>query len=117
MKVELNEMNKLVHLLADAKIDFEIQPRYDIPISSGCEIIPTFAIITRNNHGCMIVDAVCHPFSYGWHYHDKDHYVNLIEVMAHDEYAGVTNNDVIGYCTAEEAFDIFRKVWYMGTGN
>lgn len=112
-KVDLKEMNKLVHLLADAKIDFEIHPRLDALVSER-DIISTFSIVTRNNHGRMIVGAICNPFSYGWQYQQDDgRCVNLIEVMAHDEYAEVTDNDVVGYCTAEEAFEIFQKVWKM----
>ena len=87
------EMNKLIHLLADYGVPFEVQPM------TVCEEA-TFAIVCRSVDGSKVVDAVSHEtLSLGGR-------EGLIEVLGslNPDYP---NDDVIGYLTADQAYKFF----------
>jgi hypothetical protein len=83
----MTEMNKLVILLTQHNIPFEIKAWnfLDKPTWQICS--PSIADIK--------VDAVCHAGSYG---HEK----GLIEIMSQYE------DDVVGWLTADEALPYFQ---------
>ena len=85
------ELTKLVTLLAKANIPFEIYP-FTIGHS------PTFLVASPNAEN-RVIDAVCHEYSYGGN-------KGLLEVMADSI---VEYDDVLGYLTAEEAFEHFVR--------
>lgn len=87
----MNEINKLVCLLAKANIAFELCP---FPIGGEC----TLQICYPDKDTCK-VDAVSHQYSYG----GKD---GLIEVLGSVN-PDFPNYDVVGWLTAEEAFPYF----------
>lgn len=92
----MTEMGKLAALLTDSNLPFEV-----VNFEIGGESTPQ--IIAPNKEDFHI-DAVCHRGSYG---HER----GLLEVMAHDDYASITDYDVCGYLTAEEAFELFNNWW------
>ena len=94
------EMNKLIKLLAKNDIPFEVLS-FPFRISIGMEpeymdfgiqiFAPSFA-----DHK---IDAACHYGTYG--YED-----GLIEIMSEKQ------DDVVGWLTAEEAFEYFKEAVY-----
>lgn len=80
------EMYKLINLLIEAKIPFEVGENMDTP---------QVWYPSKKIHIC---DAICHRWSYG---HEK----GLLEIM------GLTTDpeDVEGYLTAEEVFKRIQK--------
>lgn len=83
----MTEMNKLVVLLVQHKIPFEIKA-FDIKDKPTWQICSPSIADTK-------VDAVCHEFSYG-------HHEGLIEIMSAFE------DDVVGWLTAEDALPYFQ---------
>ena len=90
----MNEMSKLVVILAKAGVNFEI-----CPFIIGEK--PTFKICSPNKEN-FEVDAVSHEYSYG----GPD---GLIEVMGTADEVNAPNEDVVGWLTAEEAAKYFLK--------
>jgi len=89
--MKTTEMNKLIVMLAKADIPFEIFP---FKVSDE----PAFLVASPNEKD-RVIDAVCHKFSYGGE-------EGFLEVMA----TGICEyDDVIGYLTAEQAFEYFVK--------
>lgn len=99
----MNEMNKLIVLLAKADIPFEVRA-IDIPPYRGAEENCSLQICCPDVEHRRI-DAVCHYASYGG---DKQ---GLIETMSD------LRPDVDGYLTANEAFQFFDDVWQDELGN
>ena len=87
------EMNKLIRLLVEEGIPFEVHPW----VING---EATFQIASPTKKDC-IVDAVCHHFSYGGE-------AGLIEVMGSAN-PNHPNDDVVGWLTAEKALIYFMK--------
>lgn len=90
----MTEMTKLAVLLAQAGIPFELHPWV-------MNDEPTIQIVSPSKDDCR-VDAVCHHFSYGGQ-------KGLLEVMGSAN-PNLENDDVVGWLTAEEAFEYFRKI-------
>lgn len=88
------EMTKLAVMLAKANIPFELHTW-----STCNEDCLQIASPSKEN---MVVDAVCHKFSYGGS-------SGLIEVMGSAN-KNLPNNDVVGWLTAEDAFQYFKEV-------
>lgn len=89
----VESLNKLIRLLAEANI-----PNWVVlPMSDKLN----FAIVMYDAEGNTIADAVSHEFSYG-----GDN--GLIEILGLDN-DGNKYDDVVGWLSAEEAFDIFNK--------
>lgn len=93
-KMITKEMNKLAFLLGQAKIPFEIYP-YCIGEMAY------FQICYPNKENCRI-DAVATQFTYGGR-------EGLIEILD-ETIEGEDGDGVIGWLTAEEAFDHFKEV-------
>lgn len=86
----MDNMTKLAVLLAKADIPFELRGRiYEVDTAS----VQIFAPSVDN---CLI-DAVCHHYSYGG---DK----GLLEILA------VGLDGVVGWLSAEEAFEYFERI-------
>ena len=90
----MNEMTKLACLLAKANIPFELYP---FTICGEASV----QIASPNKENC-VVDAVCHAFSYG----GKE---GLLEVLGSAN-PNLPNDDVVGWCTANEAFQYFAEM-------
>lgn len=90
----ITEMNKLIRLLVEEDIPFEVHPW----TTWNGEAV--FSICSPSRENC-VVDAVSHNFSYG----GED---GLIEVMgsANPDHP---NDDVVGWLTAEKALIYFLK--------
>lgn len=86
----MDNMTKLAALLAKADIPFELRG-----LTCG-NTSATVQICSPSANDC-IIDAICHHYSYGG---DQ----GLLEILA----AGL--DDVIGWLSAEEAFDYFEKI-------
>lgn len=91
-----NEMNILIKWLAKENIPFEV-----VPFLLDGE--PSIQICYPNMKHCLL-DAVSHKFSYGGP-------AGLIEMMGEGECEPLTDYDVKGWLTAEEAFVIFLKAF------
>ena len=90
------EMNKLIKLLVKADIPFEVLAYPFNPTDyEGNATDGGLQIFTPTMEGVK-VDAVCHFGTYGW----QD---GLIEILERDAM------DPIGWLTAEEAFEYFKK--------
>ena len=88
----MNEITKLAVLLAKENIPFELNAfMVDEPTVQIC-------FPDKKN---VIVDAVCHNFSYGGP-------EGLIEVLG-SRNVNNPNDDVVGWLTAEEAIVYFRE--------
>lgn len=87
----MNEMNKLIKLLVKADIPFEVRPFPSALQGYG----DTLQILSPTLENCKI-DAVSHQGSYGGTN-------GMIEIMSETEI------DVVGWLTAEEAVEYFRK--------
>ena len=85
------EINKLAQMLAKADIPFEI-------VAFIVDGEPTIQIASPNKKNC-VVDAVSHKFSYGGN-------EGLLEVLGSAN-PNCPNYDVVGWCTASEAFQYF----------
>ena len=98
MSINVNsEMNKLIHLLHENNIPFEV----------GAEIYHDEAVIqifSPSAEDCLL-DAVSHYYSYGGRR-------GLIELMGHGEGERITNYDVVGWLTAKEAIGYFTPIKY-----
>ena len=88
------EMTKLAVMLAKADIPFEIHTW-----AAGGEDCLQIASPSKEN---MKVDAICHAYSYG----GKS---GLIEVLGSVN-KDLPNDDVVGWLTAEDAFQYFKEV-------
>ena len=86
----MNELLKLVKLLAKADIPFEI-----FPFTLG-ENITTYQVCYPNKQDC-VCDAICHKYSYGYGQ-------GLLEIMG----LGADLDDVEGWLTAEQVFERIR---------
>jgi hypothetical protein len=89
---KMNELLKLVKLLAKADIPFEITP-----FTLG-EYIVSYQVCYPSKKDC-VCDAICHKYSYGYEQ-------GLLEIM------GLHNNpldDVEGWLTAEQVFERIRN--------
>lgn len=91
-----HEMNTLIRLLVNEGIPFEV-----VPIVLVDE--PSLQICYPNSNNC-ILDAVSHKFSYGGN-------KGLIELMGEGD---ITNYDVVGWLTANEALKYFKKAFHDG---
>lgn len=87
----MNELLKLVKLLAKADIPFEI-----FPFTLG-EYITTYQVCYPNKQDC-VCDAICHKYSYGYAQ-------GLLEIMG----LGADLDDVEGWLTAEQVFERIRN--------
>ena len=86
------EMYKLVNLLTQAKIPFEVG-----------EILGTLQVFYPQKKN-PICDAICHAGSYG-------HEEGLLEIM------GLVEGDSVeGYLTAEEVFERIKKNYEENSG-
>ena len=98
MSINVNsEMNKLIHLLHENNIPFEV----------GAGVYhsePTIQIFSPSAEDCLL-DAVSHYYSYGGQR-------GLIELMGHDAGERITNYDVVGWLTAKEAIGYFTPIKY-----
>ena len=98
MSINVNsEMNKLIHLLHENNIPFEV----------GAVIYhdePCVQIFSPSAKNCLI-DAVSHYYSYGGQF-------GSIELMGHGEGERITNYDVVGWLTAKEAIGYFTPIKY-----
>ena len=94
MRTPMNEMHRLVKMLVQEEIPFEIYAfhvaEYDGYDSETWQIVSPSKVNQR-------VDAICHQFSYG----GKD---GLIEIMSD------VQPDVVGWLEADEAIKYFREV-------
>ena len=90
----MNEMNKLVVILAKAGVEFEIGT---FIVGGGS----TFQICSPSKKNCK-VDAISHKYSYGGP-------EGLIEVLGTADEVNAPNDDVMGWLTAEEAAKYFFK--------
>ena len=88
----MNELLKLVKLLAKADIPFEIFP-FSIE-----KLTATFQVCYPNKEDC-VCDAICHKYSYGY---DQ----GLLEIMGLSE---DPCDDVEGWLTAEQVFERIRN--------
>lgn len=88
------EMNKLMKMLVKAGIPFEIRP---VDVLGE----PTLQICSPSVQDC-VVDAVCNACAYG----GKE---GLIEVLGSAN-PNLPNDDVVGWCTANEAFQYFAEM-------
>lgn len=109
MKLDFTQITKLVCLLAKEDIPFKLvagpiltHPGDDYP-NAGMQVV-----IEDEKFGGPIIDAVINCMSYG---HER----GLIEIMAHSLVSEVTNNDVIGWLTGEEAFEFMKKAYEQYT--
>lgn len=105
MKLDFTQITKLVCLLAKEDIPFELVAGPilthlgdDYP-TAGMQVI-----IKSEKYGRPIIDAVINCMSYG-------HEGGLIEIMAHGLVSEITNDDVIGWLTGEEAFEFMKKAY------
>ena len=87
----MNELLKLVKLLAKADIPFEI-----FPFTLGENSI-TYQVCYPNKQDCLC-DAICHKYSYG-------HEQGLLEIMGLNE---DPYDDVEGWLTAQQVFERIR---------
>lgn len=99
----MNEMNKLIKLLAKADIPFEVTahmfPDFEKK-KDDYEMKAWVQVVSPSVADCKI-DAIYHPGSYGY----KE---GLLEIMGPPtEECG---DGVVGYLTAEEALEHFRRV-------
>lgn len=97
----MTEMNKLIKLLAKADIPFEVRAIKTVDLDADwqggkVEYEATIQVCSPSIDDCKI-DAICHSGSYG-------HEQWLIEIMSKYE------EDVVGWLTAEQAFEYFKKV-------
>ena len=98
MSINVNsEMNKLIHLLHENHIPFEI----GTGIYHDEAAIQIFSPSAEN---CLI-DAISHYYSYGGRQ-------GLIELMGHGSGERITNYDVVGWLTAKEAIGYFTPIKY-----
>lgn len=88
------EINKLAVLLAKADIPFEI-------VAWVLDGEATIQIASPNKKNC-VVDAVSHKFSYGGN-------EGLLEVLGSAN-PNLPNEDVVGWCTADKAFQYFTEM-------
>lgn len=88
----MNELLKLVKLLAKADIPFEIYP-FTIE-----KFTATYQVCYPNKQDC-VCDAICHKYSYG-------HEQGLLEIMGLSE---APEDDVEGWLTAEQVFERIRN--------
>ena len=98
MNVTANkEMNKLIGLLSANGIPFEVAAR--VWHHEACIIICSPSV-----EECQL-DAVSHYYSYGGPQ-------GLIEIMGHGAGKRITNYDVVGWLTAQEAIGYFTPIKY-----
>lgn len=101
------EMTKLVSLIAKADIPFEIIGTDRTNCYDGSEYI-TYNICVPDSdtaqHCSGAIDAASADTTYGGRR-------GLIEVMGFRGCECITDNDVVGYLTAEEAFEYINKAW------
>lgn len=99
----MTEMNKLIKLLAKADIPFEVRGIKSVDLDADwkggkVEYEASIQIVSPSVDNWKI-DAICHSGSYG-------HEAGLIEIMsAYEE-----DDGVVGWLTAEGAFEYFKKV-------
>lgn len=86
MKERYNEILRLKGMLEKAKITFVFS-----------ELFGGYHIISPNNH-FIVCSVIEHDYSYG---REQD----LLEIMNRKQ------NDVLGYLTAENVFQIIEKHW------
>lgn len=101
----MTEMEKLQYMLKGARIPFDIVrretfiPRKKLGIFSyDGEVKDQIVAPDRNTHA---IDAICQYGSYGYQ-------EGLLEVMGPRTVCG-TSDGVVGYLTAEQAFELFEK--------
>ena len=99
--VTMNEMNKLIRLLVESKIQFEIRAIQTVDLTKPYDLQTgkyeteaSIQVCSPSIKGCKI-DAVCHSGSYGGG-------AGLLEVFNQEE------DDVAGWLSAEEAFEFFK---------
>lgn len=88
----MDELLKLIKLLAKANIPFEI-----FPFTIG-DYNTTYQVCYPNKQDC-ICDAICHKYSYGYEQ-------GLLEIMGLGK---LPEDDVEGWLTAEEVFKRIQK--------
>ncbi len=87
----MNEVIRLISLLAQAGVPFEVRKIF----------LGSIQVCFPNVENCTL-DAISHLGSYG----GKD---GLIEIMGDGENRDLTDYDVIGWLTAEEALNYFLE--------
>lgn len=101
------EMTKLVSIIAKADIPFEIIGTDRTNYYDGSEYI-TYNIIVPNSseadHYFGAIDAASSDTTYGGSQ-------GLIEIMGFRGCKCITDNDVVGYLTAEKAFEYIKEAW------
>ena len=101
------EMTKLISLIAKADIPFEIIGTDRISYYESGEYI-TYNISVPDSdtaqHCSGAIDAASSESTYGGR-------SGLIEVMGFRSCEAITDYDVIGYLTAEQAFEYIEKAW------
>lgn len=105
-------MDILVEELSKHGIPFVVRPRIDYDPVVRDKIILSNVVIVKDERGDVVIDAVCHPYSYGWD--DKTENGEnepSIEIMAHDHFSDITWDDVIGHLDGKEAFKYFYIAW------
>ena len=104
LMTKLNELYKLTFLLDENDIPFsKINKDWYDPKTH--EYVKSFSINVFDEHDkTRIIDAICHPYSYGWD-------GGLLEVMGHSYCKDITNFDVKGCLTAEEALELIKTAW------
>lgn len=96
MNVTANkEMNKLIGLLSAKGISFEVAA--SVWHDEACIIICAPSV-----EECQL-DAVSHYYSYGGQQ-------GLIEIMGHGDGSEITNDDVVGWLSAEDALAFFERL-------
>lgn len=98
----MDEMNKLIKLLAEAGIPFTVTAHTfpDFKAGDKAELKAYIQVISPSVTDWKI-DAIWHPGSYGYE-------SGLLEIMgpSTEEY----EDGVVGHLTAEEALEHFRRV-------
>lgn len=114
MSREVTEMMKLAALLVENGIQFETRMNKMPASMFGTELADYPQLIIKDGYSIWICDAVCFPGTYGF---EK----GLLEIMAHEYYVDIVLgeehlDEVVGWLTAEEAFEYFKKGWEARRG-
>lgn len=96
----MDEMNKLIKLLAEAGIPFTVKGQTFPDLDDGCKVKAYIQVISPSVADWKI-DAIWHPGSYGYE-------EGLLEIM--EPSTEECGDGVVGHLTAEEALEHFRRV-------
>ena len=97
----MDEMNKLIKLLAKADIPFEVRAHTFPDFKAGDKAeMKAYVQVISPSVADWKIDAIWHPGSYGYE-------EGLLEIMS--EFEDETHDTVVGHLTAEEALEYFRR--------